>query len=54
MEDKLFDTALYTVSLKELMVQANPGQAPRQAPRFPTILLAAVEEMYSQLILRFS
>ena len=44
-EDKLTDTALYSVSLKELTAQASPGQAPRQAPRFPTILLAAVEDM---------
>ena len=36
-EDKLTDTALYSVSLKELMAQASPGQAPRQAPRFPII-----------------
>ena len=42
-EDKLSDTAMYAVSLKELMAQASPGKAPRQAPRFPTILLAALE-----------
>ena len=44
-EDKLTDTAMYYVSLKELMAQASPGRAPRQAPRFPTILLAAMEDM---------
>ena len=44
-EDKLTDTAMYSVSLKELMAQASLGQAPRQAPRFPTILLAAMEDM---------
>ena len=44
-EDKLTDTAIYSVSLKELMAQASPGKAPRQAPRFPTILLAAIEDM---------
>ena len=44
-EDKLTDTAMYSVSLKELMAQASPGMAPRQAPRCPTILLAAIEDM---------
>ena len=44
-EDKLTDSAMYAVSLKELMSQAAPGRSPRQAPRFPTILLAAFEEM---------
>ena len=44
-EDKLTDTALYSVSSKELMAQASLGQAPRQAPRFPTMLLAAMEDM---------
>ena len=43
-EDKLTDTALYAVSLKELMAQASSGKAPRQAPRFPTILVAALED----------
>ena len=37
------------VSLKELMAQASPGKAPRQAPRFPTILLAALEDMVLSL-----
>ena len=45
-EDKLTDTAMYAVSLKELMAQASPGKAPRQAPRFPTILLTALEESF--------
>ena len=43
-EDKLTDTAMYAVSLKELMAQASPGKAPRQAPRYPIILLAALED----------
>ena len=43
-EDKFTDSAMYAVSLKELMSQASPGRAPRQAPRFPTILLAAFED----------
>ena len=44
-EDKLTDSAMYVVALKELMSQAIPGKFPRQAPRFPTILLAAFEDM---------
>ena len=36
-EDKLTDSSMYVVALKELMSQAIPGQPPRQAPRFPTI-----------------
>ena len=44
-EDKLTDSAMYVVALKELMSQASPGKPPRQAPRFPTILLAAFEDV---------
>ena len=44
-EDKLTDSAMYAVSLKELLSQASPGRPPRQAPRFPTVLLAAFEDM---------
>ena len=44
-EDKLTDSAMYAVSLKELMSQASPGRPPRQAPRFRTILLGAFEDM---------
>ena len=36
---------MYVVALKELMSQASPGKPPRQAPRFPTILLAAFEDV---------
>ena len=43
-EVKLTDSAMYAVSLKELMSRASPGSQPRQAPRFTTILLAAFEE----------
>ena len=45
MEDRLTDSSMYAVALKELMSQAIPGKAPRQAPRFPTILLAAFEDI---------
>ena len=44
-EDKFTDTALYAVSLKELLAQATPGRAPKQAPRFPTVSLAALEDI---------
>ena len=44
-EDKLTDSSMYVVALKELVSQAIPGKPPRQAPRFPTILLAAFEDM---------
>ena len=50
-EDKLTDTAMYAVSLKELMAQASPGKAPRQAPRFPTNSLAALEDTLFMRIL---
>ena len=43
-EDKLTDSAMYAVALKELKSQATPGRPPRQAPRYPTVLLAAFEE----------
>ena len=45
-EDMLTDSAMYAVSLKELMSQASPAKPPRQAPRFPTILLAAFEVFF--------
>ena len=38
------DTAMHAVSLKELMAQTSPGKTPRQPPRFPTVLLAALED----------
>ena len=42
--DKLTDSALYDVTRKELFAAALPGRAPRQAPRFPSILLGAFED----------
>ena len=42
--EKLTEDALYMVTKKELPVAALPGRPPRQAPRYPTILLAALEE----------
>ena len=44
MSEKLTDSALYDVSKKELLAAALPGNPPREAPRFPTILLAAFED----------
>ena len=40
--EKLTDSAWYDVSKKELLAAALPGKISRQAPRFPTVLLAPV------------
>ena len=37
--------ALFVVTRKEIMVSALPGRPPRQAPRYPTVLLAAMEDL---------
>ena len=42
--EKITDSALYDVARKELFAAALPGRAPRQAPRFPSILLGAFED----------
>ena len=42
--DKFTDSALYDVTRKELFAAALPGRAPRQGPRFPSILLGAFED----------
>ena len=42
--EKLTDSALYDVSKEELLAAALPGNPHRQAPRFPTVLLAAFED----------
>ena len=42
--DKFTDSALYDVARKELFAAALPVRAPRQAPRFPSILLGAFED----------
>ena len=47
--DKLTDAALYDVSRQELLASALPGKPPRQAPRYPTILLAAFEDSVMSL-----
>ena len=43
-EEKLTDAALYDISKKELFPSALPGKEPRQAPRLPVVVLAALEE----------
>ena len=43
-DDKLTDSVLYDVTKKELQAPALPGRPPRQAPRFPAIILAALED----------
>ena len=42
--DRLTDAALCDVSKKDLLASALPGKPPRQAPQYPTILLAAFED----------
>ena len=37
------DNALYTVTRKEILTSALPGRPPKQAPRYPSVLLAAFE-----------
>ena len=39
------DEALHVVTRKEIMVSALPSRPPRQAPRYPTVLLAALEDL---------
>ena len=39
------DNTLYTVTRKEILTSALPGRPPRQAPRYPSVLLAAFEEL---------
>ena len=39
------DNAFYTVNRKEILTSALPGRPPRQAPRYPSGLLAAFEEL---------
>ena len=42
--DRLSDNALNLVAKKELLSSALPGRRSRQAPRFPTTLLSALED----------
>ena len=49
--DNFTDSALYDVTRKELFAAALPGRAPRQAPRFPSILLGAFEDNVMDLSL---
>ena len=43
-QEKLTEDALFEVTNKELLTSALPGKAPKQAPGYPTVLLAAVED----------
>ena len=42
-DDKFTDSALYDVTKRELLASALPGRQPRQAPRFPVVILGALE-----------
>ena len=44
--DRQTNNAVYVLTKKEVLASALPGALPRQAPRFPTILLAALEERH--------
>ena len=41
-EDKLTDSAMYAVSLKELISQASPGRPPRQGAQVPDDIASCV------------
>ena len=41
---RLTDSTVYSLAKKEFLAAALPGKFPRQAPGFPTVLLAALEE----------
>ena len=48
-EDKLTDSAMYAVSLKELMSQAAPGRSPRQAPGSQRYCLRLLKKWFLQV-----
>ena len=43
--DRFTNDATYLLAKREVLAAALPGALPRQAPRFPTALLAAVEDL---------
>ena len=43
------DEALNVVTREEIMVSALPGRPPRQAPRYPRVLVAALEDLIMDL-----
>ena len=43
--EKLTTNALYTVVYRELLSIAQPGRAPKQAPRYPEAVLESLEEL---------
>ena len=46
-QGRLTDSAVYVLAKKEMLAAALPGNFPKQAPRFPTGVLAALEEVVS-------
>ena len=42
-QGRLTDSAVYVLAKKEILAAALPGGFPKQAPRFPTAVLAALE-----------
>ena len=43
--DRWTSAAVYLLAKKEILASALPGGVPRQAPRFPTIMLSSPEEL---------
>ena len=43
--DRYTNSVIYLLAKKEVLASALPGTLPRQAPRFPTALLAAIEDL---------
>ena len=46
---RLSESTVYSLAKKEFLAAALPGKFPRQAPRFPAALLAALEETVCDL-----
>ena len=46
-QGRLTDSAVYVLAKKEILAAALPGGFPKQAPRFPTAVLAALEGVVS-------
>ena len=44
-QGRLTDSAVYVLAKKEMLAAALSGNFPKQAPRFPTGVLAALEEV---------
>ena len=46
-QERLTDSSVYFLAKKELLAGALPGSFPKQAPRFPSAVLAALEDVVS-------